>query len=221
MLWCIFLVFIFAFGWKVPWTVRSEAQLTWTVRWKSATWMPRVPSFRHQKWYRPISAWHVADDTTWTNQVTTCQFMPRGMLSRLQNGVDQWAIDTCHMCHVAVRPTPVGTSPGVGEALLGTPFGALNRNPSTPAAWRGKSIFDVYTPCTHVKPGNTKITNLTWQTYFFTIYHSDVAGSGSVNVDRPIKIRHVSIWHVSTYSRPVRNFFFKSRILVGRPIKAR
>jgi hypothetical protein len=28
--------------------------------------------------------------------------------------------------------------------------------------------------------GNTKITNLTWQPYFFTIYHFDVAGSGSV-----------------------------------------
>ena len=69
---------------------------------------------------------------------TTCQFLPRGMLSRLQNGVDQWAIDTCHMCHVAVRPTPVGISPGVVGALPVIPFGALNRNPSNPAAWKGK-----------------------------------------------------------------------------------
>jgi hypothetical protein len=69
--------------------------------------------------------------------------------------------------------------------------------------------------------GNTKITNLTRQTYFFTIYHFDVAGSGSVNVDRPTKICHVSACHMSTNSRPVRNFFFKFRILVGRPIKAR
>ena len=35
------------------------------------------------------------------------------MPHRLANGVDQSAIDTCHMCHVAIRPTPVGTSPGV------------------------------------------------------------------------------------------------------------
>jgi hypothetical protein len=55
--------------------------------------------------------------------------------------------------------------------------------------------------------GNTKITNLTRQTYFFTIYHFDVADSGSVNVDRPIKICHMSSCHVSTNSRPVRNFF--------------
>jgi hypothetical protein len=45
------------------------------------------------------------------------------------------------------------------------------------------------------------------QTYFITIYHFDVAGSGSVNVDRPIKICHVSACHMSTNSRPVRNFF--------------
>ena len=69
---------------------------------------------------------------------TTCQFLPHGMLSRLQNGVDQWAIDTCHMCHVAVRPTPVRTSPGVVGALPVIPFGALNRNPSNPTACRGK-----------------------------------------------------------------------------------
>jgi len=69
---------------------------------------------------------------------TTCQFLPRGMLSRLQDGVDQWAIDTCHMYHVAVRPTPVGTSPGVVGALPVIPFGALNCNPSNPAACRGK-----------------------------------------------------------------------------------
>ena len=35
--------------------------------------------------------------------------MPR----RLKFDVGQSAIDTCHMCHVAVRPTPVGPSPGV------------------------------------------------------------------------------------------------------------
>jgi hypothetical protein len=35
--------------------------------------------------------------------------MPR----RLKVDVDQSAIDTCHMCHVSVRPTPVGPSPGV------------------------------------------------------------------------------------------------------------
>jgi glyoxylase-like metal-dependent hydrolase (beta-lactamase superfamily II) len=58
-------------------------------------------------------------------------------------------------------------------------------------------------------------------TVLFTIYHFDVAGSGSVNVDRPIRICHVSACHVSTNSRPARNFFFKFRILVGRPIKAR
>ena len=63
--------------------------------------------------------------------------------------------------------------------------------------------------------GNTKITNLTWQPYFFTIYHFDVAASGSVNMDRPIKICHVSACHVSTNSRPVRNFFFKFRILMA------
>ena len=71
-----------------------------------------------------------------------------------------------------------------------------------------------------------KITNLTWQPYFFTIYHFD---SGSVNVDRPIKICHVSACHVSTNSRPVRNFLFQishisgpsdqSSVNVDRPIK--
>ena len=43
----------------------------------------------------------------------TCQFLPRGVSRRVQNDVDQSAIDTCHMCHVAVRPTPVGPSSGV------------------------------------------------------------------------------------------------------------
>ena len=43
----------------------------------------------------------------------TCQFLPRGMPRRLKFDVDQSAIDTCHMCHVAVRPTPVGPSTGV------------------------------------------------------------------------------------------------------------
>jgi len=49
---------------------------------------------------------------------TTCQVLPCGMPSRLQNDVDQWAIDTWHMCHVAVWPTPLGTSPGDLGALL-------------------------------------------------------------------------------------------------------
>ena len=43
----------------------------------------------------------------------TCQFLPRGMPRRLKFDVDQSAIDTCHMCHVAVRPTPVRPSSGV------------------------------------------------------------------------------------------------------------
>ena len=42
----------------------------------------------------------------------TCQFLPRGMPRRLKFDVDQSAIDTCHMCHVAVRPTLVGPSRG-------------------------------------------------------------------------------------------------------------
>jgi hypothetical protein len=37
----------------------------------------------------------------------------RGMSRRVQNNVDQSVIDTCHMCHVAVRSTPVGPSTGV------------------------------------------------------------------------------------------------------------
>jgi hypothetical protein len=43
----------------------------------------------------------------------TCHFLPHGMPRRLTFDVDQSAIDTCHVCHVAVRPTPVGPSPGV------------------------------------------------------------------------------------------------------------
>ena len=39
---------------------------------------------------------------------------------------------------LSVRPTPVRTSPGVVGALPVIPFGALNRNPSNPAACRGK-----------------------------------------------------------------------------------
>ena len=39
--------------------------------------------------------------------------LPRGMPRGLTFDVDQSTIDTCHMCHVAVRPTPVGPSPGV------------------------------------------------------------------------------------------------------------
>jgi hypothetical protein len=35
------------------------------------------------------------------------------MPHRLKFHVDQSAIDTCHICHMAVRPTPVGPSPGV------------------------------------------------------------------------------------------------------------
>ena len=42
------------------------------------------------------------------------------MLTRTQIGVDQSAIDTCHMCHVAVRPTPKGTSPVLRVLWLGT-----------------------------------------------------------------------------------------------------
>ena len=40
-------------------------------------------------------------------------FLPRVMPRRFKFDVDQSAIDTCHMCHVAVQPTPVGPSPGV------------------------------------------------------------------------------------------------------------
>jgi hypothetical protein len=43
----------------------------------------------------------------------TCQFLPRGIPRRLKFDVHQSTIDTCHMCHVAVRPTPVRPSPGV------------------------------------------------------------------------------------------------------------
>jgi hypothetical protein len=61
------------------------------------------------------SGWHVnqsGDDT--------CRFLPRGMSRRLQNDVHQSAIDTCHMCHVAVRSTPVGPSTGVVGTHLPT-----------------------------------------------------------------------------------------------------
>ena len=47
------------------------------------------------------------------------------------------SIDVDRPIKVAVRPTPVGTSPGVVRALPVIPFGALNRNPSNPAAWKG------------------------------------------------------------------------------------
>ena len=56
----------------------------------------------------------MAVGATWTNQVMThVNFLPRGMPRRLRFDVDQSAIDTCHMCHVAVRSTPVGPSSGV------------------------------------------------------------------------------------------------------------
>ena len=38
------------------------------------------------------------------------------MPCRLKFDVDQSAIDTCHMCHVAIRPTPVGLS----QSVVGT-----------------------------------------------------------------------------------------------------
>ena len=64
------------------------------------------------------------------------------------------------MRHVAVWPTPVGTSPGVVGALLVSPFGALNRNPSNPAAWRStrrKQHFrDVKKLIPYVKPRKHK-----------------------------------------------------------------
>jgi hypothetical protein len=51
---------------------------------------------------------------TWTNQGTTrVKCLPCGMPRRLKFDVDQSVIDTCHMCHVTVRSTPVGPSPGV------------------------------------------------------------------------------------------------------------
>ena len=43
----------------------------------------------------------------------TCQFLPRVMPRRLRFDVGQSTIDTCHMCHVAVRPIPLGPSAGV------------------------------------------------------------------------------------------------------------
>jgi hypothetical protein len=86
-------------------------------------------------------------------------------------------------------PTPVGTSPpGVAGALPVIPFGALNRNPSNPAAWKGKWRKAL---SRNKKTGfhtwnreNTKIKNQTQK----------------------------SACHVSTNSRPVRNLFFKFRI---------
>ena len=42
-----------------------------------------------------------------------CQLLPRGISRRLKFDVDQSVIDTCHMCHVTVRSSPVGPSPGV------------------------------------------------------------------------------------------------------------
>jgi hypothetical protein len=69
ILWCVFLAFILNFGFEAPWTVRWEAQSIWTVRSIYTTCMPHVNSYRHEKWYGPISAWHVADDATCTNQV--------------------------------------------------------------------------------------------------------------------------------------------------------
>jgi hypothetical protein len=81
---------------KVPWTVRSEAQSTWTVRQKSTTCLIRVNFWRHQRKYGPISAWCVPVGAMWTTQVITC--VKFGMLSRyFINGTNQSAFDMWHM----------------------------------------------------------------------------------------------------------------------------
>jgi hypothetical protein len=138
----------------------------------------------------------------------------------------------CPIRSSKVRPTPVGTSPGVVGALPVIPFGALNRNPSNPAAWRGKwrkkHFWETKNLDSIRETAETQNYKSDVATVLFTFYHFDVAGSGSVNVDRPIKICHVSACHVSTNSRPVRNFFQilhiggpsdQSSVNVDRPIK--
>jgi hypothetical protein len=76
-----------------------------------------------------------------------------------------------------------------------TPFEALNRNPSNPAAWTAakeeKSTFEKSTKNldSNVKPRKHK-------------NHSDVAGSGSVNVGRPINNHHTKI--IPTWQVPAR-----------------
>ena len=71
----------------------------------------------------------------------TCQFLPRGMPRRLKFVGDQLVIDTCHMCHVAVRPTPVGPSPGG----VGTHPPTHHPPPTT--------TYPGHTPTTHHLPG--------------------------------------------------------------------
>jgi hypothetical protein len=84
---CVFLAFILSFCLWVPWTVRSEAELTWSVRSKSATCLPRVNSRGHKKTHGPIRVWHVVVGDMWTNQVTT-------------------RVKFCHMaCHVGLKTT--------------------------------------------------------------------------------------------------------------------
>jgi hypothetical protein len=145
--------------------------------------------------------------------------------------------------------TPVGTSPRVVGALPVILFGALNCNPSNPAAWKGneeKSTFEKQkTWIPYVKPwkhknyksdaANVLFHNLSFRRgrfrfgkcgpsdqnlprvsmprvnkfppnsyFFFQISHiGGPSDQSSVNVDRPIKICHVSSCHVSTYSCPI------------------
>jgi hypothetical protein len=115
ILWFIFLAFILVFlVWKSSWPFDVISSINVDRPIKIYHMAATCPLLKVSKMVRTNgrltrgSGCHMdqsGDDT--------CQFVPRGMPRRLQNGVDQWAIDTCHMCHVAVRPTPVGPSLGV------------------------------------------------------------------------------------------------------------
>jgi hypothetical protein len=165
---------------KVPWTVRSEAQLTWTVRSKSTTWLPRVHSYRHQQWYGPMGAWHVADDATWTNQV-----IPHVNFCHVACWVGFKRVSTNEQLTLVIRGSPAHSRrnfPGCwGSSASDTVWSSKSQSEQSCGLERQmkkKALSRNKKPGFHTRNrGNTKITNLTRQTYFFTIYHFDVGCS--------------------------------------------
>jgi hypothetical protein len=148
----------------------------------------------------PIRWYHMSIFATWQQASKRCRPMSNWHVSHVPRG------SPAHS-HRNFPGDTVWSSKSQTEQSCG-----LERQKKKKALLRNKK------PGFHTwNRGNTKIIDLTWQTYFFTIYHSHVADSGSLNVDCPIDNCHMSACHVSTYSRPVRNFFSQISHIIGGP----
>ena len=78
-----------------------------------------------------------------------------------------------------VRPTPVGTSRVLWDYASDTVWSSKSQSEQSCGLERQmkkKALLRNKKPGFHMwHRGNTKITNMTWQPYFFTIYHFNVA----------------------------------------------